>query len=101
MARVSLPGYETPDTPASEALRTSALTAICHPRKTLAETGKAVVGILFDMLTRGAQADSHSRALGFVSDLVDLLESKVEITEKDLARGIVESPLHGVLSATL
>ncbi|WWC92899.1 uncharacterized protein L201_007861 [Kwoniella dendrophila CBS 6074] len=96
-AKIPLPSYESLSTPSSQALLQSALNSINLPRKTQAEAGKSALCILFIKLIRDDK--NQNRALEFVGDLINQLETGIEAVEEDLVKGIEEYPLHGSLAA--
>ncbi|ORX37814.1 putative death-receptor fusion protein-domain-containing protein [Kockovaella imperatae] len=95
-AQIPLPGYESPDHLGMKTTLESAILNISHPRKTQVEAGKAVMCILFEMMTKRA---SLEYCVDFVRSLIKLLEKRVEAAEEDVATGIIEKPLHGIISA--
>jgi hypothetical protein len=78
-------------------LLASALTIITHHRQTSSEAGKAVLCILYDKLVQ--RSDHVEETVTFVEELIDRLEIHVAASERNLARGIMEKPLHGLISA--
>lgn len=91
-----LPGYETLESPSTQYLLASATASINHPRKTQAEAGRATLCIIFTKLVLPA---GPGNAIAFVNNLIDLLDQHMIASEKNLAKGIVEFPLHGLLCA--
>lgn len=51
------------------------------------------------MFTKLVLPSGEAAALAFVADVMGLLEQHIQRAEENLARGIVEYPLHGPLSA--
>lgn len=84
------------DSASTRQLLASARASINHPRKTQAEAGRAALCIVFTKLVQPA---GPAAAVAFIDDLVSLLERHVAASEESLAKGIVEYPLHGPLSA--
>lgn len=94
MATVPLPGYETLETPAAQALLSSATASLGHPRKTQAEAGRSALCILFTKLVLGQGEET-----AFIGDLIERLEDNLAACERDLSTEIEEKPLHGLLAA--
>lgn len=91
-----LAGYESLQSATTQTLLATARASINHPRKTQAEAGRAALCIIFTKLVQPAGVE---QAVAFVDDLVSLLDKHVAMSEANLAKGIVEYPLHGLLSA--
>lgn len=51
------------------------------------------------LFTKLIQPSGQVEAVAFVTELVDLLEERLVKSEENLSTGIVEHPLHGLLSA--
>ncbi|GMK53867.1 hypothetical protein CspeluHIS016_0104530 [Cutaneotrichosporon spelunceum] len=96
LAPLPFAGFETLDISATQQLLASARASINHPRLTQADAGRAALCILFTKLVLPA---GHEKALEFVDVIMQELERHIQKVEENLARGIVEYPLHGSLSA--
>ncbi|BEI84050.1 hypothetical protein CcaverHIS002_0406540 [Cutaneotrichosporon cavernicola] len=96
LAPLPLAGFETLDMMPTKHLLASALASINHPRLTQAEAGRATLCILFTKLVLPKGQD---KALTFVGGIIGELESHIQKVEENLARNIVEYPIHGPLSA--
>lgn len=90
-----LPGFE-PGSAAAAALLSSAKASIDHPKNTQAEAGRAALSILF---TKVVQPQGDATANTFLGDMLQLLEDHLQHCEANLADGIAQYPLHGLLSA--
>ncbi|CAK9780976.1 hypothetical protein CC85DRAFT_284619 [Cutaneotrichosporon oleaginosum] len=95
LAPLPLAGYESLDTPPAQRLLVGARSSINHPRLTQADAGRAALCILFTKLVVPL---GHKAALSFVADTMEELERHLQKAEDNVARGIVEYPLHGPLS---
>jgi hypothetical protein len=91
-----LPGWQDPAL--VEALVHDAHASLLGARNTQAEAGKLLIKLVFTKQS-GAKG-SFDGGENFVQQLLDRLEKHVEATEKDLAIGLQEFPLHGLLSAS-
>jgi hypothetical protein len=96
LAPLPLAGFESLDAPAAQRLLASARASINHPRLTQADAGRAALCIVF---TKLVLPSGHEAALALVADTMGELEQHIAKAEENLARGIVEYPLHGPLSA--
>ncbi len=88
-----LPGYTSAEDRAF--LFACAHDSLLGARNTQADAGQLLLRLLF--LKSGPAAKLERAA--FVQSLVDRLEAHVLASERDLAQGLAQLPLHGLLSA--
>ena len=97
-AQVDLADYEQISSPATQLLLHSSLVSLNNPRKTQAEAGKSALCIVFQKLL--ASTSVEEKAIAFVQDLCDRMESHIAMSEQNLPKGIETMPLHGIIAAT-
>lgn len=93
VAPLPFPGYESSSD--NDLLLQSALAKLDGNRKTDADSGSLVL----QAMCRNSSTSSapNSEALNIIRLLLDRLDSRVDVAEKDLARGIESGPMHGSL----
>lgn len=90
-------GYERLSSPSTQVLLQSSLASLNHPRRTQAEAGRSALCIVFQKLL--VTGSTEQDAIGFVTDLVDRMESHIAMSEQDLPKSIETMPLHGIIAA--
>lgn len=90
----SLPGWSSSH---KSVLLWDAYDSLLGARNTQAEAGRLLIKLVFSKSSTGASALEERQK--FFQDMLDRLEDHVLASEKDLASGLEEKPMHGVLSA--